>query len=197
MGVYIPAGFALATLSWQVSGNTHVQQATWGVSPPAGADAQDVANLVDTAWGLAWANLYLSNQYTWLPTKAALRLNPVDEPVIGIGGATVTGSGSFQPPAPHTCALVHKRTAFGGRDGQGRSYLVAGYLDETKISSSGQIDGAQISIMQDKITDFMENVVTADAELVLLHENEASVPRPITAVPLDSFVATQRRRLRS
>lgn len=196
MGVHIYPGFALGTLSWSMLGNPHVQQCTWGISPPSGGDALTCADILYASWTQSWIASTLSNKYTLLPATAAFRPGPDEDPIVASFGGNVTGTQSIACYAANTSALVHKRTDFGGRRGRGRSYIPAGYLKETDVDETGTLIAGAVTTFQTNMATFRSKVIGFGGKLVLLHETQGVLPREITSFGVDSLVATQRRRMR-
>jgi hypothetical protein len=152
--------------------------------------------MVDTAWGLSFINSTLSNAYTWLPTKASLRLSADADPVLGVAGVNVNGTSAGETSPPNVAILVHKRTDFGGRRGQGRCYIPGGYLSDPSVGNTGAITTGALATLNTNINGFRTKIETAGGRLVLLHESESILPRNIIGVDVDAVIATQRRRLR-
>lgn len=106
------------------------------------------------------------------------------------------GAVSGDSTPPNTAILVHKVTAFGGRQGRGRMFWPG--LPEAGMLGSGNLAGTYQADLQTGFTSFYDELVAADLIPTLLHGDTPSPPGPygILAFNVDARVATQRRRLR-
>jgi hypothetical protein len=121
-----------------------------------------------------------------------------------VGGAIVetvavnTAGGQAASAAPQNCAaLVRKLTNGVGRGKNGRMY-VPGLL-EGNIAPDGAIDGGVISSWNTALTAMLADCAdaTIDSQAVVNRSTGAGPHvEPIQQLVLDTFIATQRRRLR-
>lgn len=96
---------------------------------------------------------------------------------------------------PQTQGLIHKRTALAGRSERGRMYIPD--MEESQVNNDGLLNGSAIALLQ-AIADAWFGLSASDALILapqLLHEVVGS-PTPITAMTVETMVATQRRRYR-
>jgi hypothetical protein len=94
---------------------------------------------------------------------------------------------------PQTQGLIHKKTALAGRKNRGRMYIPD--MEESQVNNNGLLNGSAVALLQD-IADAWFGLTGADALIgapQVLHE-DASAPTEITAMTVETTVATQRRR---
>jgi hypothetical protein len=193
--VIIPTGYAQANLRFT------------GVALPLGAeitqghdvgafigDPSDLADLVATAWGLSGLNGMQVSEVAL--TSVEVKYGPNATGPSGLWTGLVTGAVSGDSVEPNTAALVHKKTAFGGRAGSGRFYI-PGIADST-VSNAGVITGTTVAAYNGWLAAYLSGFSPVDADLVLLHGEGSPIttPTPVTSLECDARVATQRRRLR-
>lgn len=119
----------------------------------------------------------------------------------GIGGGLVwettegTGVGlNSSSTLPSNCAyLYRKRTALGGRKNRGRMFLPG--VGEADVNSLGVISTGVVGALQALADDLLTDLDAAGYPMHILH-NDSTPPTQVTALLLDSVIATQRRRLR-
>jgi hypothetical protein len=101
---------------------------------------------------------------------------------------------------PNTTYLVKKESGFAGRQYRGRMYFP--YVLESDTNDDGSLVGAAQTILNTLATNLLSDMIDPTlintSELVILHAEAATVPdpTPITAFTGETFVATQRRRLK-
>lgn len=109
---------------------------------------------------------------------------PTGEPSKWTGGQTT------QSIAPQVCALVKLTTDVRGRSYRGRVYVP--WVSEAS-TTNGFLDSDTVTAMQTAWETFQANLATNDTELVVasyLH----STAQEVTALLVESFTATQRKR---
>lgn len=112
------------------------------------------------------------------------------ESVVDAGLGANTGATA----PPNTAWLIRKRTGSGGRRGRGRMFVPG--IRETDVDQAGVITAAQVTGAQALATAFGNALTTNATPMVLLHSEAPFTPELVTALTVDSRVATQRRRLR-
>lgn len=200
MTLVIPPGFGEASIQLRNAGDPEPWYVTFAVDlTEAAGDFAEAAGIV----GTAFVNSFLTqmNEATTL-VGVNLRVGQDGSDPLSVYvpvGETGTGSSA---KLPQNCALlVRKATARGGRSGKGRMYI-PNVLPETAVDNVGVIDSATVTAFQD-VADELLTQLTGDPgpslPMVLLHNNSLTVdptPTPVTALVVDSLIATQRRRLR-
>lgn len=112
-----------------------------------------------------------------------------------VPGSSGGGDGS-DGASPAVSYLVRKLTAFGGRAGTGRMYVPG--VVEDGVHVSGDLDIAKRTELQTAFSSYLLALGAAELDPVLLHGvgSPLVTPTTITALTVDAFVATQRRRQR-
>ncbi len=201
MGVTIPIGYAQAVVGVQLAGRPRPYGITFGVYDPTGimtpvAIANSVAaalefngslfDLPEAPWSQAYTYLGVSLTYM-TDTGPVLAQNPASE----------VGVNVLAPLPPNVALLARKNTNRGGRKGRGRMFIPPIYIAESNVDALGTIDGASRTLVQNKLNVFMAQMEAGPTDVVLLHEDPSTAPDVVTAIVMESTVATQRRRLRS
>lgn len=122
----------------------------------------------------------------------------VGPPVVGVSSFSGKGLANLASPAAHTAALIHKRSARGGRRGRGRLFI-PWCLEDTYVDEAGAINMAlHGNALQTVLNTWRTAMVSAAIPMVLLHRpglSPTGIPDNVTALALDPIVGTQRRRL--
>lgn len=202
MPTVIPAGFGLVAVKLRLAGDPEPMFVTHGVDlSEAGVDHQATANAIGNSF-VAVTSLGPLFNSSWTVESVILRVGD------GAGGSTVFedavnyNSGVAGASLPQNCAVLFKKqTNLAGREGRGRMYFpgiaegnvdAAGVLTSTAITSHNDRAFAYLNLLADD--------VQTPAPMVLLHSSPqlGAVPPPtvVTAMIVDSRIATQRRRLR-
>lgn len=196
MGVEIPVGFGMATLAYQRDGAPRESITTFGydmptVDPVVHADA--IYDIVQSASGPVVAT---KMQTGW--NFVGVRVTEMDDtgPVQGEQLVPVVGLGSAGAMPANCAVLIRKFTAGGGRRNRGRMFVPPVWPPETNVSPGGTIAGAQVTDLQNWWNYVLVQMAIAGLPMVLLHSAVPFTPTPITAVSVQSVIATQRRRLR-
>ena len=202
MAVVIPADYAQATLNFQHDDSTRTMSVVLGLSAD-GADAADVYETVSTAWVAELAPHTDSNV---ILATVGVRVGPSTGPAPGLSvefasGAAGTDSGTYPPP--NTALLVRKYSTVGGRANRRRNYWPS-MVETTELDEVGVIASLTRTSLQTAFVDFFgllasgNGATTALCPAVILHDESspADDPRLVSAVSVDTMVATQRRRLR-
>lgn len=193
MPVIIPSGFAQATLEFTAS-NTESGISAWVL----GFDlvALDFAGLSNAVLQSFDDNL-ASSMSDNLQVES---ITVVNSDAIEQVTAVIPGERDIQEPPPNVSLLVRKQTNTRGRRGQGRIYPL-GFFAEGEVNDRGTIDTAVVNDLQTAFNAFLSDIETAGANMVVLQGSDGqssplSPPPVVTALEVQSLVATQRRRLR-
>lgn len=125
-------------------------------------------------------------------------------------GATTTGANAATYPPPQVAVLVKKLTPFGGKRNRGRLYMPF-WVTSGAVSENGTITGGDVTTKQTRMASFlagMADISIGGIALVMVIANKTinhAVTPPavtaittgpdVTALSVESLVATQRRRL--
>jgi hypothetical protein len=125
------------------------------------------------------------------------------EDVVGFEALNITGTYANLTAPANCAALIHKRTARGGRRGRGRWFFPWSIAD-SEVDEAGIVLAARVTAISAACEVFRQHMATAGEPMVVLHSTSApGVVHPTTAGPpdvitsmnCDSVVGTQRRRL--
>ena len=149
---------------------------------------------ITLAWGATLTAL--GSPSTAAATGCEVRVGTADPsaPLVYTDNTAVPGSGGADLSAPNVSLLVTKATALGGRKGRGRMFIPM--IPEQYTDDVGNVDATYLGNAQTEIDNFkaaVEGIIGGDA--YLLHEEASPAPTLITAMTVDSRVATQRRRM--
>jgi hypothetical protein len=140
-----------------------------------------------------------SNQWSWGPVSVTVMrsLGPQE----GTGGTVVQGTNAGIATPPQNCALlVQKRTERGGRAGRGRMFWPLFQISETSVSPAGVVGSVEVTGWQDAMDDLLVNLNAVSQPMHLLHSappvGPPLPPDPVTALIVQTTIATQRNRLR-
>jgi hypothetical protein len=107
----------------------------------------------------------------------------------GVAGQQVSSS-----DAPQVAALIRKTTPFGGRTGKGRMFLPG--LAEAVTDNGGTLTTTYRNDLQASVTAWLNFHSTQGLPIHLLHGDPLLNPFVVSAMEVQSLVATQRRRIR-
>lgn len=196
MGVIIPPGFGQVRLVWETAGLTRPMVVTHGIAA-VGLEATDVADDIYTdvtgAGGIAEA-AFMSSQYTFKGVTVTVMKNL--GPFIGEHLADVVGTGSIDSMPPNCAVLIRKSTGLGGRRGRGRMFVPPYNPAESVVGPSGTIATTPLGLLQTRWGQYLSFLSGASMPMQLLHSQPGFEPVEVTALSVQSRVATQRRRLR-
>lgn len=203
MAVVIPQDYAQATLNFRHDDANRDMSVVLGLSA-VGATAAEVFETVETAW---FTELAPQTDTNVRLASVAVRIGPSTGPFPGLSveftsNAAGTDSGSYCPP--NVGLLVRKFSVFGGRANRGRNFWPS-MLETTDVDELGVISSLTVTSLQTAFTDFFGLLAsgnggnTALCPAVILHDEDSPADDPVlvSAVSVDSLVATQRRRLRN
>ena len=198
-----PPGFA--TCSYELRHSTMSRSAfvTFGVDP-SGTDPNTIASQCRTTFALATGFFsIIDNGVSLVSTRVSLGTDG-SEDLVGIDTTVVAGGRSLASTPANTAALVHKRTARGGRRGRGRMYIPWS-LATTTVSEAGVVTPAEVTVITTAMTNWLTAMAASGPGPVVLlhrpslpgtlHPSTAGPPNVVTSMSCDALVATQRRRL--
>jgi hypothetical protein len=112
----------------------------------------------------------------------------------------LTGQTTGAYTSPNVAILVKKTGVFHAGQKPGRFFLPG--IPEGSIDEDGNIDSAYITGNQPSIDDFLDGLSGAGSnQLVVVHQgspaSQAKEVTEVTALPIQTLAATQRRRMRS
>lgn len=201
MGVVIPVGFAQVVAEITCVGKVSPLSITIGAEATGVISASEVAeayydaftelgSLFDSNPSDTWSNLY---------TFVGVHVTKMQAsgPVLADFGTPITGLGPIATVPINGAILARKSTERGGRKGRGRWFLPPVWVPEGSIDQVGGIAAPVLNLIQTRLQTFLSAASTSVALPVLLHQDELTPPDPITAITVQSLLATQRRRMRS
>jgi hypothetical protein len=187
----IPEHYSQVNLKFTATNVTGTAEMTFGVHNSFDMDPATVEGLVYPNW-----NTNLKGLWTNDVTLASILVKngpDASGPFIDVAHGTVpSGTGLVVPG--QVAALVRKVTLLGGRKGRGRMYhpgVFTGMLNADQSS----IAGATITAMNAAYATFLSQLASDDIPMVILH-GDATTPTVVTALQVQTQVATQRRRVR-
>lgn len=195
----IPAGFLEATFIFRVTGLT--RDSTWSLGMDDDSFAShtpvDMATTIRSAFVASGRPYAAANVQTGWTFKGVSVTKMIDTgPLIGQSLSDIVGTMTGGPVPPNSSILMNKSTDEGGRRGRGRAFLPPVHIGESGIDQAGFMTAANASA----ITAFYDAAAvalnTAGYHWVLFHSSSPFTPTPITANPIQTQLATQRRRMR-
>lgn len=197
MGVIIPVGQAQCVLRWVSTGDPEEMVSTIGVDPLAITDPTVLAHEVYDA-AVVTGSLTPAAALNALWTFNGVTVYFQDDPGqrVGVWTAPLTGIGATHVTPPTNCALLVKKfTALSGRANRGRMFLPPFGIGEGDVNNNGVILGATYTTLQNRINEFETQLNSIPVTPVLFHSTPVD-STPLTALVLDTQIATQRRRMR-
>ena len=190
----IPAGFGQANLKFQSAATPHGAEVTFGFERVGVGDPLTVGGIIRDAWDDELIDNLLSDQIELV--SILVKFGPNDTGPAQELAVSLPGLDSGTPVPPNVSVLVHKHTAFGGRQGRGRMYIPG--IPEGQVDGAGTITSATPAVWTTRFNNFLGVLEAADYPMVLLHAGSGAVttPYPVIGLTCSSTVATQRRRLR-
>jgi hypothetical protein len=197
-----PPGFAACSYELRHSLMSRSAFITFGCDPTA-TDPNAIATSLAAAFAATGSLFTIIDSNVQLQsTRVALGTDGTED-IIGTSpqlvACTLAGS-----TAPANCAaLVHKRTARGGRRGRGRLYIPWCIL-VADLGESGIISGTRITTITAAVAAWSAQVTSLVGPPVVLHRPSTpgtahptvpGSPNPVTSYVVDPLIGTQRRRL--
>jgi hypothetical protein len=197
--VYLPEGFGIIRHRFLLDGDPESMYVSYAVKLTDGPFTADaVAQGTHEAWADLWGARG-SDKYVLKETTSEINAGDPD-PLVGAYVHDDPGVHSSTLIPQNSSWLVHKSTGFGGRRNKGRMYVPGVF--ESSVNDIGQVDGTAISDWNGSLATFRTAIlaVAGVSALSLLHTPSDDDPTPtgtdVTALTMDSVIATQRRRLR-
>lgn len=202
MALVIPQGYAQCSIEITNSGDPQPWYVTHGIDVTGvGGDYIVAGENVAGAFGEAWGTFLrpssrVTGVYLTIGSDGGNYTLYVTPSVAIVGTSTAE-------KLPQNCAyLVQKITTRPGRAGKGRCFL-PGIAPETSVDDVGVLTSGAITSAQASCDEWLEGLdggySAVSTPMVLLHNAGipgGSTPTPVTALRIDSRIATQRRRLR-
>lgn len=188
----IPEFFAQVNIVFAGDGVPTGAEVTFGVNLDAGATSlAAVADAVQTSYQTRLMPLVNSRVHV---IEYLVKAGPNSTGATHILTAHDVGTTDLGALPSSLALLVRKQTALGGRHGRGRFFWPV--LGESLIGDGGIISPTALANLQTGFDEFLVDLTTADAEMVLLHADALTVPTPVTSLSVQTLCATQRRRMR-
>lgn len=194
----IPPGFAQLVLRWRIAGDPEEMVSTIGAAlDGAITDPNVIAGNIITAWQSAWPVGSYSSQATMVGASAYIGQDG-GPPLPGEFLVNTVGTSSSQMLPQNCCLLISKLTGLAGRRNKGRMYIPSCYMAEAQVDNIGVIAGGALTSLQSQATAFLAAIPTQPAfnDAVLFHSEAPTAPTVITALSVQTRIATQRERLR-
>jgi hypothetical protein len=186
----IPAGFAHIVHLFAGDAIPTGASVTYGIDTNGVGDPNLIASLCHGA--MADTFVELMGPSTSL-NETLIHVGPSPDGPVGNYAEVVVAGNTGAQVTPQVAVLVRKRSLLGGRKNRGRFYLPG--LIEGGVNEGGLLSEATYTAWQSAASAFLTALDTAGHAMVILH-NAVGAPTPVSALVLDTKVATQRRRLR-
>lgn len=204
MPLEIPEDMGVAKLRWRANGDSQEMISTIGFARELGASAYECAIEIGSAWTRNWPAAGLSNNWTFAGCDVAV--GPPGEAEVGMINTNTAGTGGFATLPTNCALLITKITAQAGKGGRGRMFIPPGYLSEGEVDANGFLSGPALAGYTANATAFFEEAGSGSSPSILswmLFHNETgtvggggSLPDAITALSVQTQIATQRQRMR-
>ena len=202
MPLAIPPGYAQCSIEIQNSGDPEPWYVTHGIDVTGvGGDYTPAGQVVMAAFAAGWVTYLRSTSRV---TSVYMTIgNDGPNYTLNVTPASAIVGTSTAEKLPQNCAvLVQKQTLRPGRAGKGRCFL-PGIVAENSVDEVGVISGGALPGLQTAANDWLDFLTAPTAgpsvPMVLLHNQGipgGSTPSEVTALRVDTRIATQRRRLR-
>lgn len=213
--LYVPENIGVGIIRWTLEGDSEEMVVTLGlqstrVTFDAEIMAEDLRAAVEAAGSLVGAASGMYSQWTFVGTT--VRLQTSTGFLSGEAIANTVGTATGETLPNNSAILIKKNTGSGGRRFRGRMYLPMYGLEESDVSSSGVIAGAEVTSLQNRLDAFLAALDTNELIPLLLHypfghwdesdppefiiDDPEPDPTIITSFAVQNRIATQRRRLR-
>jgi len=202
--VQIPEGFGHATASFRCNGVQNPMCITWGFSHVLRElEGSDNPNVIAQALHVSMYSpatapfqpAFVSSAYTLVNTDVVMMQD--GELKQGSWIQPRVGTSGFPCPPPNCAHLVRKKTGRSGKQHRGRMYVPACLAPESTINDAGVWD-AEISFATHAghFQSWLDDMYSKFLPMVILHNDPAEPPTPVTTLQLQQLLATQRRRMR-
>jgi hypothetical protein len=189
--MFVPNGFAHVLGRISVPGDNEEMAITYGVEGNAGLD-QAAVDFLSSETGDFLTGV-MGNVYRFEGVVVTIGQSGADLILTSEDGAAQGTQGANL--LPQNCsALFKKSTGVGGRKNRGRFYVPG--IAEALVGDTGVLSAGAITQFQGQADDFLGDLNTALLPMVVLHTSPLDTPTTVTALTIDTRIATQRRRLR-
>lgn len=180
------------SLNWQETGGSGATAANVMHFSAFGMGASALATAIDAhVTASMWGHTYLNSRVPFFDVTPLDGTSATFRFVTGIPSKW-EGGGSSSDPILAACALLKLQTNARGRSFRGRIYLP--FVSELN-NNSGTLNPTTLTSMQTAWNNFQTAMTAAGAPLVLASYKLAD-SFPLTAITVESSLATQRRRQR-
>lgn len=192
----VPVGYGQAQADISLTGDTELMTVGMGFKITSTATfTQAMADFFSGEF-LSAINATTASEYETIQTNFVVGLTGGDVEASSGDGAGV-GTNTGDPVPQNSAYLIRKRSGLVGRKNRGRMYIPG--VIESGVNELGQLTTGVANALQSTWGDFRTNI-EADANfdgLSILHSlGDSTIPTPVTALIVDTVIATQRRRLR-
>lgn len=192
----IPIGFGQATISMRHVSGARVAAVVFGFQDSdLAVTPDDTAATINDIWNDTLGALF-DGGVLGLPTVVRIT-DPDGELLVGTSDEGWGTSVAQESMPPNVAAMLRKRSARGGRRGQGRMFL-PWVLADGDVDDVGNISSGKVSTINSAAGQLILDLATAALPMVILHDDGISapgVPNLVGTLTVDSLVSTQRRRL--
>jgi hypothetical protein len=197
MGIVVPVSSAQVAQQILLVGADHPMYITYGVSPPGGKTATQMANdlrgyFLANVWSASARGTIWSLGKTSVQFRSGINTIELGENLTVTAG---TVSDTSAPPIGGA-VLVRKVTGLGGRRNRGRMYVPPFFLNESNVDYLGNIDGATLSVVQNWFNAWYNAMVAATYVPQILH-SDGAVGTNVTSFSVQQKLGTQRLRMRN
>lgn len=198
----VPVDFYEATFILKANAATRESTCAIGCVDLSVGGPRSAADMADDLYGMITAlnspfdNASMMDDYVFKGVSVAF--GTVGGDIIGQKLLDLTGTVNDACPPINCALLVSKATASGGRRNRGRLFVPPCQINEGAVNEVGQVSGATLSTATNQWNNVVTGAAAIDVGLVLFHQGiGAPAPTAITALTVQSQLATQRRRMRN
>lgn len=190
--MFIPQGYSQVNVIMGGAGLPNGAQWTFGVRNNLETDPTSIANAIAAQISASTLMTNFTNAVTI--NSIRVKNGPGEDGPFSEVAAVIPGTVSGSVVPPNTSLLVKKVTGQGGRRGQGRMFLPG--LDESEVDGTGTVGSSRRTAVGTDLNALLLSLSGADLDMVVLHGDPGFAPLDVTALVVQTKVATQRRRLR-
>jgi hypothetical protein len=191
----IPVGFAQVNHIFGGPGLPRGAQVTYGVSNTGpGSGAYTAPQLAEFCHSLWVAHLLAKQSSNMTLNETRVKFGPNDTGADATFSDPKPGTDSPNQDSPQVCALIRKRTPFGGKTGKGRMFFPG--INEGQTDIGGTLSNGVRDSMQVAFNAFLDALDAGGATMQLLHTSPTLPAFVVTDLEVQKTLATQRRRLR-
>jgi hypothetical protein len=191
----IPVGFAQVNHVFGGPGLPRGAQVAYGVSntgPGNGAyTAPEMAAFCHSVW---ISNLIAKQSSNTTLLETRVKFGPNSTGADATFSDPKPGTDSPNQDSPQVCALIRKRTPFGGKTGKGRMFFPG--INEGQTDVGGTLSNGVRDSLQVAFDAFLTALDTGGATMQLLHTAGTLPAFVVTKLEVQKTLATQKRRLR-